>query len=116
MVVTDSTIKGWTSLAGLATVDFEGCVFGENTSKYWQKMGYDQDYDRLIRPYVTTTFKDSEFEKGYYIDLSALGADCKITLNKCTVNGVVLTATNYTQYINIELPDGRTVADCVIFK
>ncbi len=116
LIVTNSTIKGWTSLAGLDSVAFTKCNFGENTSKYWQGMGYDQDYDRLIRPYVTTTFTDCEFEKGYYIDLSALGADCTVTIVNCTVNGVVLTETNYSQYITIELPSGRTLSDCVSFK
>lgn len=114
--VTNSTIKGWTSLAGLDSATFIKCTFGENTSKYWQGMGYDQDYDRLVRPYVTTTFTDCEFEKGYYIDLSALGTACTVTITNCTVNGVVLTEANYSQYISIELPSGRTLNDCVSFK
>lgn len=116
LVVTNSTVKGWTSLAGLDSVSFVNCIFGENASKYWQKNGYDQDYDRLIRPYILAEFNQCVFEKGFYIDLSALGSDCIITLDKCTVNGVVLTADNYEGNITIELPSGRTVADCVIFK
>lgn len=116
LVVTNSTVKGWTSLAGLDSVSFVNCIFGENTSKYWQENGYDQDYDRLIRPYILAEFNQCVFEKGFYIDLSALGSDCIITLDKCTVNGVVLTADNYEGNITIELPSGRTVADCVIFK
>lgn len=116
LIVTNSTIKGWTSLAGLDSVSFTKCAFGENTSKYWQNMGYDQDYDRLVRPYVTATFTDCEFEKGYYIDLSALNAGCTLAITNCAVNGVVLTETNYSQYITIELPSGRTLSDCVAFN
>lgn len=116
LIVTNSTIKGWTSLAGLDSVSFTKCAFGENTSKYWQNMGYDQDYDRLVRPYVTATFTDCEFEKGYYIDLSELKAGCTLTITNCAVNGVVLTETNYSQYITIELPSGRTLSDCVAFN
>ncbi len=116
LVVTNSTVNGWTSLAGLDSVTFNVCKFGENTAKYWQNMGYDQDYDRLIRPYVSTVFKSCVFEKGFYLDLSALEADCVVTLDNCTVNDTVLTADNYTGNITIELPGGRTVADCVVFK
>ena len=112
LVVTNSTINGWTSFAGLASASFTNCEFGENTSKYWQNSGYDQDYDRLIRPYVTTVFTDCEFEQDFYIDLSALGNDCTVTLTNCTVNGVVLTADNYSQYITIE----NYSADYVIFE
>ena len=116
LVVKNSTVNGWTSLAGLASVTFDACKLGENTAKYWQGMGYGQDYDRLIRPYNSAEFKACVFEKGYYIDLSALGAGQVVTLNNCTVDGTVLTADNYEGYITIELASGRTLADCVIFK
>ncbi len=115
LIVTNSTINGWTSFAGLESASFTNCKFGENTKKYWQNMGYDQDYDRLIRPYVTTVLTDCEFEAGYYIDLSKLGTDCMVTIDNCDVNGVVVTAENYSDMITIELPSDRTLADCVIF-
>ena len=38
------------------------------------------------------------------------------TLTNCTVNGVVLTAENYADYITVELPSGKTLADCVAFN
>ena len=115
LVVTNSTVKGWISLAGLESIAFTKCTLGENTAKYWQNMGYGQDYDRLIRPYVTAVFTDCVCEQGFYFDLSALGAGCTVTLKNCTVNGTVLTADNYAGLVTIELPDGRTLADCVIF-
>ncbi len=102
LYVTNSTINGWTSLAGLTTTSFTGCKFGENTAKYWQNMGYGQDYDRLIRPYGTATFTNCEFEQGYCLDLSKLGGSDTVTLAGCTVNGVVLTAENYTSYVTVE--------------
>lgn len=113
--VMNSTINGWTSFAGLELATFVNCKFGENTSKYWQNMGYDQDYDRLMRPYNDAMFIDCEFEQGYYFSLDQLSTG-KITFNNCTVNGVVLTAENYASYITIELPAGRTLADCVVFN
>ena len=115
LIVTDSTINGWTSFAGLESASFTNCTFGENTAKYWQDMEYDQDYDRLIKPYVNAGFSNCEFENGFYVDLSALGEDCTVTLTACTCNGVTLTAENYSQYITVELPNGKTLADCVIF-
>ena len=116
LVVTNSTFKGWTSFAGLESVSFTSCTFGENTYSYWQKNGYDQDYDRLIRPYVTTLFNTCVFENGFYVDLSALSASAKVTLKNCVCGDVELTAENYDQYITIELPSGRTLADCVVFE
>lgn len=109
LIVKKSTINGWTSLAGLEEVIFENCKFGENTTAYWQNMGYDRDYDRLIRPYVTATFENCEFEQGYYIDLSSLAAGETITLTGCTVNGVELTAENFAEYITIENYDASYV-------
>ena len=52
LVVENSTFNGWTSFAGLVSASFTSCTFGVNTYEYWQKSGYDKDYDRLIRPYV----------------------------------------------------------------
>ena len=109
LIVTNSTIKGWTSLAGLDFVSFENCVFGENTSKYWQEMGYDQDYDRLIKPYVNTTFTNCEFEKGYYLDLSALEDGCTVTLTDCTCGEKTITAETFMQYVTVEIYEGQSI-------
>ena len=115
LIVTNSTFKGWTSLAGLESVSFTSCTFGENAYAYWQKNGYGQDYDRLIRPYVVTVFDACTFEKGFYVDLSALAVTATVTLKDCVCDGVELTADNYSQYITVELPSGRTFNDCVQF-
>ena len=116
LIVTNSTVKGWTSFAGLDAVSFTNCNFGENSSKYWQNYGYEKYYDRLIRPYVSATFTQCVFEKDYYLDLSALAADANITLKDCVCGEVEITAENYTTFITIELPTGRKLADCVVFK
>ena len=116
LYVNNSTFKGWTSLAGLASVSFISCTFGENTYAYWQKFGYDKDYDRLIRPYVQTVFESCIFEQYFYVDLSALGANAKVTLKSCKCGDVTITKANYDQYITIELPAGRTLDNCVEFE
>ena len=112
MVVANSTVNGWTSLAGFNSVSLTNCKLGENSSKYWQSMGYSQDYDRLFRVYSPTSFTACEFEQGYYLDLSAGGT---ATLVDCTVNGVEITAENYADYITIELASGKTLAESVTF-
>ncbi|MBE6739392.1 MAG: hypothetical protein E7565_03635 [Ruminococcaceae bacterium] len=116
LVVNNSTINGWTSLAGLASVTFNNTSFGENSAKYWQNMGYGKHYDCLIRPYCGVEFNSCVFEEEYCLLLDSLGAGQKIILNNCTTNGTKITASNYESYITIELPAGRTLADCVIFK
>ena len=117
LIVTNSTVNGWTSLAGLDSVSFTNCKLGENSTKCWQNYGYDADYDRLIRPYGTATFTGCTFEKNFYIDLSALANGNTVTLTNCNCEGVVLTAENYANYITVELPDWATsIADCIVFN
>ena len=117
LIVTNSTVNGWTSLAGLDSVSFTNCKFGENSTKCWQNYGYGADYDRLIRPYGQTSFTDCTFEKNFYIDLSSLANGNTVTLTNCNCEGVVLTAENYANYITVELPDWATsIADCIVFN
>lgn len=117
LIVTNSTVNGWTSLAGMDSVSFTNCNLGENSTKCWQNYGYDQDYDRLIKPYGQATFTDCIFENGYCIDLSSLAEGNVISLNNCTCDGVVLTAENYADYITIELPGWTSnLNDCVSFN
>lgn len=110
MYVTNSTLNGWTSFDGLASASFTNCSFGQG--EY-----FDDVYGRVLKPYVTTTLKDCSFVQGLYIDLSVLGDGCTITLENCTVNGENLTADNYATLLEaIELPIGKALTDCVIFK
>ncbi len=120
LIVTNSTLCGWSSF-GTAVKDatFTNCTFGQGDY-------YDNVYGRLVKPYVDTVFDGCEFESKFYIDLSQLGKDgdgnvldpdAKIILKNCTVNGVKLTADNWTDLvvsesdcgngqISIELKDG----------
>ena len=117
LIVTNSTVNGWTSLAGLDSVSFKNCKFGENSTKCWQNYGYSADYDRLIRPYGQSSFTDCTFEKNFYIDLSSLANGNTVTLTNCNCEGVVLTAENYANYITVELPGWATsIADCIVFN
>ena len=117
LIVTNSTVNGWTSLAGLDSVSFTNCKFGENSTKCWQNYGYSAVYDRLIRPYGQASFTGCTFEKNFYIDLSSLANGNTVTLTDCICEGVELTAENYANYITVELPNWATsIADCIVFN
>ena len=110
-------------------------------SKFVQGSYYTNVYGRLSKPYVTTVYENCDFCSKYYIDLSSLGKDnagkliapeTKVTLKNCSVNGVKLTAENWTSLvapedscgdgqISIELRNGSyltagNIADYVIFE
>lgn len=116
LIVTDSTFGGWTSFAGIESASFTSSDFVNGN------YGYGWPYYCLVRPYVNTNFVDCAFTEGYYLDLSALGEDCTVTLESCTVNGIAITADicdtkcDSTETFCVELPSGRDLADCVIFK
>ena len=126
IAVSNSTLKGWTSIGtAVKEVSFTNCTFGQGTY-------YTNVYGRLVKPYVNATFKNCDFSSKYYIDLSALVADQTVVLENCTVNGVALTAENWTSLIapestcgegqiSIELRDGsymtaENIADYIIIK
>lgn len=120
LIVTNSKIHGWTSIAGMKNTSFTKCEFGQGTY-------YNNASGRLVKPYGNITFADCAFSANYYLDLSALKAGCQVVLEDCTINGVALTESTIDMtnedpgYLKgkmfVELPnDGRTLADCVIFK
>lgn len=111
LIVKNSTFGGWSSFAGIDSASFTNCKF--IYGGYYNSW----PYDSLVKPYVNTTFTDCDFAENYYLDLSALGADCAVVLDNCTVNGTIVTAENCIELFGeVELPTGRTLADCVIFK
>ncbi len=105
LIVTNSTITGWSSYGtAISDLSFTKCTFAQG--EY-----YTDVYGRLVKPYVNTVFDSCEFNSKFYIDLSQLGKDgdgnvldptAKITLKNCTVNGVKLTAQNWTSLIASE--------------
>ena len=126
LYVSNSTIAGWTSIgSAVKYVEFTNCTFAQGTY-------YTNVFGRLVKPYVNAVFENCEFGNKYYIDLSALGANQTVTLKNCTVNGVQLTAENWTSLvapeddcqngqISIELKNGTymtatNVADYVVIQ
>ena len=110
LIVSNSTFGGWMSFAGIESASFTNCKFIYGSYyNLWP-------YDSLFKPMVNTTLTNCDFAEGYYLDFSELGAGCTIKLANCTVNGVKITAENFEQLFGfVELPAGRTIADCIIF-
>lgn len=110
LIAINSTFKGWTSFGtAIKDASFTNCTFGQGDY-------YTDVFGRLVKPYVDTVFENCEFNSKFYIDLSQLGkdgdgnvlkADAKIVLKNCTVNGVKLTADNWTQLIAAESDCGE---------
>lgn len=112
LIATDCEFNGWSSFASLESASFENCKFGQGT--YY---GADAVEGRVVKPYIETVFTNCNFISGFYIDLSALEDDEKITLDNCKIDGVVITAENYADLLDaIELKAGKTLEDCVIFE
>ena len=125
LVATNCTFNGWSSWDLIKSATFTNCIFGQG-SEYSNVTG------RLGRPYVNTVFDGCNFCSKYYIDLSALKADQKVTVKNCTVNGVKITAENWTSLvapestcgegqISVELKNGTfltadNVADYIVFE
>ena len=125
LVATNCTFNGWSSWSLLKSATFTNCTFG-------QGQYYTNVYGRLGKPYVNTVFDGCDFCSKYYVDLSALEADQKVTLKNCTVNGVKITAENWTSLvapedtcgegqISVELKNGtyltaENVADYIVFE
>ncbi|MBR5200165.1 MAG: leucine-rich repeat domain-containing protein, partial [Alistipes sp.] len=126
LYVSNSTLNGWCSIgdACVKFVSFTNCTFGQGTY-------YIDVYGRLVKPYVDALFENCDFCNKCYIDLSAF-VGTKVTLKNCTVNGVKITAENWTSLvapedtcgegqISVELKDGtyltaENVADYIVFE
>jgi hypothetical protein len=125
LVATNCTFDGWCSWSEIKSATFTNCTFGQGTY-------YTNVFGRLGKPYVNTVFDGCDFCSKYYIDLSALKADQKVTVKNCTVNGVKITAENWTSLvapedtcgegqISVELKNGtyltaENVADYIVFE
>ena len=125
LYVSNSVLYGWCSIGtAVKSVNFTNCTFGQGTY-YTNVMG------RLVKPYVDAVFEGCNFCSKCYIDLSAF-VGTKVTLKNCTVNGVKITAENWTRLvapedtcaegqISVELKNGtfltaENVADYIIFQ
>ena len=120
LVVTNSTLAGWTSFSNIESASFTNVKFEQGTY-------YNDINGRVLKPYVNTTLTDCSFIEHMNLDLSSLTDGHKVTLKNCTVNGQVITASTFTvpstdaeydtELFTIDLPSwASSVNDCVIFE
>ena len=125
LYVKNSIVAGWNSIGtAVKDVHYSNCTFIQGSY-------YTNVYGRLSKPYVDAVYENCDFCSKYYIDLSAFVGE-KVTIKNCTVNGVKLTAENWTSLvapestcgegqISVELKNGSfltadNVADYVVFE
>ena len=117
LIVTNSTLAGWTSYSNIASASFTNVKFEQGTY-------YDNIYGRVLKPYVNTTMTDCSFIEHMNLDLSGLAEGQKVTMNNCTVNGTAVTLDVFsipaddaeydTELFTVDLPSWATsVADCI---
>ena len=121
LIVTNSTLAGWTSYGeAVASASFANVKFEQGTY-------YDNIYGRVLKPYVNTTITDCSFIEHMNLDLSSLKSGHKITFKNCTVNGEAVTSDVFTvpsadedydtSLFTIDLPSwASSITDCVVFE
>ena len=122
LVVTNSTIKGWTSYGNnvLLSASFTNCSFEQG--EYCTNI-----YGRVLKPYSNTTLTNCSFVEHMNLDLSSLANGHKIIITNCTVNGEAITAASFTipttdaeydtELFTVDLPSwANELSDCIIFQ
>ena len=118
LIVTNSTLAGWTSYSNIASASFTNVKFEQGTY-------YNNIYGRVLKPYVNTTMTDCSFVEHMNLDLSGLAEGQTVTMNNCTVNGTAVTMDVFsiptddaeydTELFTVDLPSWATsVADCIV--
>lgn len=82
LTVKSSKLQGWVSYAKFVSVSFNDCTF---TIGNYYSGDENAMFNGGIRPYVTTTFENCIFEKGFYFDFSSLHDGNTITFKNCKV-------------------------------
>ena len=119
LIVTNSTLAGWTSFSNIESASFTGVKFEQGT--YYG----DSIYGRVLKPYVNTTITNCSFIEHMNLDLSGLENGHKVTFTNCTVNNIAVTLDVFsvaesdadydTKLFSVDLPSWATsVADCIV--
>lgn len=87
LTVLNSTLQGWNS-------------YGSSSENYFENVKFIDGEFHNFRPYNNTVCVNCDFGTGVVIDLSLMVEGATIKLDKCTYNGVEITAENYTEYVS----------------
>lgn len=120
LIVTNSTLAGWTSYSNIESASFTNVKFEQGTY-------YNNIYGRVLKPYVNTTITDCSFVAHMNLDLSGLIAGQKVTFKNCTVDGQAVTADVFTipttdaeydtELFTVDLPAwASAITDCIVFN
>jgi hypothetical protein len=120
LIVTNSTLAGWTSYGLIESATFTNVEFKQGTY-------YNNIYGRVLKPYVNTVLTNCSFVAHMNLDLSSLTNGHKIVMKNCTVDGQAVTAEVFTipstdaQYdtelFTVDLPSwASSINDCVVFE
>ena len=99
LTVENSSLEGWTSYSGFNSAKFINTAFYLGDFFANEDPTILNEWNATVKPYVTSVFEGCSFEKGFNFDLSALVSGATVTLTNCTVDGVVLTASNVAAYL-----------------
>ena len=94
--VSNSELEGWTSYNKKTTVNF--------TKVKFQKGAYN-----TLRPQGNTVLTNCDFGDDFIVNLDLLAAGNTVKFDKCTYQGVEITADNYTNLVK------NAVAGAVVF-
>ncbi len=100
LTVVNSNLEGWTSFSGYKSAAFKNTSFKTGNFFARTDANVENPWNCSVKPYVTTVFENCTFENGFYLDLSSFtGVEVKFV--NCTVDGVVLDASNFLTYMNL---------------
>ncbi|MBR2948184.1 MAG: hypothetical protein IKC17_06325, partial [Bacteroidales bacterium] len=120
LIVSNSTLAGWTSYSYISSASFTNVEFKQGTY-------YNNIYGRVLKPYVNTTLTNCSFIAHMNLDLSSLTEGHKIVIENCTVNGQLIAADVFTvpscdndydtKLFTVDLPSWATnISDCIEVK
>ena len=111
LTVSNSTLEGWTSFAGVFTAaTFKNVHFGISTY-----FGANSMFNGGIRPYQSVTLENCTFDQGFYLCLTELGTGA-ITLKNCKVGDLLITAGNIATETLLKFEGTLTVGTNVIIS
>lgn len=101
LTVQNSTLEGWTSYA-IKSAKFISTNFTIGSYFSNKEASEVNVWNGTVKPYNATVFENCTFDKGFNLILGRLADGETVTFKDCTVDGVELTAENFTTYMKLD--------------